>query len=252
MNRLLFIPLLLVFVLSLSGQGVTTLPILKIIESSIMPTDSLVAYYTFDDGNADDYSGKNNDGTEVGTVNYIEGHRADGDSAINLQDNTSYINCDNPYDFRKINYPSQGDFSVSCWVYYTSGIDSRIVSTGGATSYEIGMAIGTSQALGMFTPRVRTNTTIYSINAASFVTSSWLHVVITWDASTTTLSLYVNNSFIDSDNTGSSQTSTSLVDVLYIGQRPTSTALDPPPRIDDIAIYNKVLTTDEIESLYNN
>jgi len=76
----------------------------------------------------------------------------------------------------------------------------------------------------------------------------WNHVVCTFNDSTNTIKMYVNNVLVDENTNYTNSISVGSND-FYIGSLAGHSLMNG--KIDDVRIYNRALTTDEIELLYN-
>ena len=81
----------------------------------------------------------------------------------------------------------------------------------------------------------------------TLVANTWYHFALTWDLSSTTGKMYINGVY-DNQNTSFNQV-TYLSTPVYIGTYGPSVYFEG--NIDDIAVFNKVLTPTEITSIYN-
>lgn len=78
----------------------------------------------------------------------------------------------------------------------------------------------------------------------SYTTNTWYHIVVTFDG--TTAKLYSNNSLIGSADKSSWNTK---LDSLFIGSQPNKMRYHNG-KIDELGIWNRVLTTNEINNLF--
>ena len=151
------------------------------------------------------------------------------------------------------------DISISCWIAFPTGStfigkpffswynttpDDRLVVLNVAAATEAWLATfydtGTNEveALDQFEDPV--------------ADGRWYHVVATYNGTTDTASLYVDNTFIDSTTNASMGALEDQPMPLAIGARadlPTTTGIDA--RMFSLSIYDKVLDADERSTLYN-
>jgi hypothetical protein len=83
-------------------------------------------------------------------------------------------------------------------------------------------------------------------------TNAYQHVAVTYDKSSGVARLYVNGTLATESNLGSFTPQTSPD--LSIGYRPNTVPFGPIPffgRIDEVSLYNRALSTPEIQSIYN-
>jgi hypothetical protein len=210
---------------------------------SYVPVNGLVGWWPFN-GNANDESGNNNNGTVNGATLTAD----------------RFGNAGNAYGFDGINDNITTDISystsdqaksVSLWVKFKNLND-----RGWVIGNNVGCQPGTtSSGFGLFT----TNSELWFHgdgfvadipNVLTFDTTKFYNVVATHEFSTT--KIFVNGVFVSSEN---NQLNTSNGTFL-IGSRVDS-PIDPncleewfEGIVDDIAIYNRALTQQEITGLY--
>jgi hypothetical protein len=76
---------------------------------------------------------------------------------------------------------------------------------------------------------------------------TWYFVAVTYDASTTLMTLYKNGVVVDTNNVAPSAGSSAL----NIGRYSATTSTYFKGKIDNVMLFNRVLTGDEITALYN-
>jgi hypothetical protein len=144
-----------------------------------------------------------------------------------------------------------GDFSASAWIKTTeSDVQNCIISKAPSSSgfrfgfgsdgrpyYLIGD--GTTYKEGHIGA-------LYALN-----NGSWHHLVINYLNSTDTINAYVDGAFFATDTFSSSIGSISNTQPLRIGAMNVTFGGVFAGSIDEVRIYNRALTTDEISSLYN-
>lgn len=87
-----------------------------------VPTRGLIAYYPFD-GNLNDYSGNEHNGTAIGSISYGSDHLGESNSTLNL--GSGRVVTDNFFSFQRTD-----SFSVSVWfTLATSAGGGRLIST---------------------------------------------------------------------------------------------------------------------------
>ena len=256
-NHLSFIPsslhplipffLLLLIPSSLFSQ---TLP-------SYLPTNGLVAWYPFN-GNANDESGNGNDLTS-NDITYLE----DRNNVINQ---CAFFNGTSAFASR-LNEPNlqMSSFTLSTWV------NTNIIQSGG------GLYSGESQTIAGYLPqdwytgpsykqwlftndnsrlgsRMWTYQTSWQdifTNSNSITVNSWFNVTSSFDSISQLHSLYVNGQLIEAISSTLEYTNQIgfFVGATFENQ---NNALSDffHGKIDDIAIYNRALTQEEITALY--
>jgi hypothetical protein len=215
------------------GFALTTQMIIAQVPSYV-PSNGLVAYYPFN-GNANDESGNGNNGT-------VNGASLTSDRTDNI--NSAYsFNLNNNITASTNNFPS-GNYSrtISLWVYLQS-----LTSPGGTAFLNYGMlspnnscGVGLDDQNGI---AFFSWTSPYDLIAYPAInTSEWYHVTATFNGNTS--KLYLNGVLLDSVQ----QTKNTILSNLSIGNN--SIDQQTNGKIDDIGIWNRALTQDEIANLY--
>ena len=210
--------------------------------------DGLVAYYPFD-GNANDISRNGNNGTENGNVNYVQG--IDGLSVIfGGVYNVDYIDLDSPL-------PINGtDYTISLWVKSNddsaylihsftdiptpnnNGKESFILLWGHADTYFCAYQSGDGG-----------NGDLSDDCITNVFDGSWHHVTITRTFNNNIFSFYLDGFYILSRNISREET---IPLSTRIGNSVDgySTNSGYNGIIDELRVYNRVLTECEIQLLY--
>ncbi len=199
-------------------------------------TNGLVAAYEFN-GNADDSSGNGNNGTVNGATLTTD-RNGNADSAYYFN-NGAYINVANTDPLKLGN-----ELTISTWINFSGGNQNpRIISFGADNyyGYEI-LTIGTGNqrmiAAGIYSGSIASTNTLSS--------DSWHQVVLT--AGSGVLSLYIDGIL---DHTTSFSPVTPNYSVPFDIGRKSIYAYDYfGGKLDDIFIYNRTLSSDEITTLY--
>ena len=209
--------------------------------------DGLIAQLKFND-NVTDSAGSNN-GTVTGTTTYVTGKIGkafsfNGSSYVKLANETNF-------DFERTD-----PFSVSLWINPTT--NSNLVLFGKGTTnftatgfYLVNWNIGGGQMRFRF--MLNSGGTNYEIIAtANTVTSTTYHLTCTYDGSSNKsgLKIYVNGS---EDISGTNVAiSGSILNNEQFTIGATSAGTSPINAwIDDVRVYSKTLSTDEISEIYN-
>lgn len=230
--------------ISVAVNGQFNAPLL-IGKSDGIPTNGLVAYYPFN-GNANDESGNGNDGTVDGATLTTD-RDGNTNSAYNfdgINDNISISDSDEL---------SLSQFTISAWVDMNNKTSFKIIGKGVDFSngeYTFGSTGNNEISIIL----------IDSINGGfrgikSFFSTGWLHLVATYDGTVGTnaqngLKLYQNNILLSTTDltSGVFQEMRNTINSVLIG---LYNGIYANGKIDDVRIYNRVLTTDEITALYN-
>jgi len=88
-----------------------------------------------------------------------------------------------------------------------------------------------------------------SAASSSLTTYDWNHIAGTFDGSTNTIKLYINGSLVDTETGQPSSTSANLSNNFHIGLSNGTTYNNG--NIDEVAIWNSVLDSDQIDEIYN-
>ena len=196
-----------------------------------------------------DYSGNNN----AGTLTSVSWVNSNGLNCWSFSGSTSYIKVPiSPVHGKMIN-----TYSESCW-FNTTATSGAITSSNGINVTKWQLAIGSAFGVGTSTKltaqiystggtHVSTVTTTNAVNDGK-----WHHAVQT--ISPSTLSLYLDGVLQGSVTTQGGNVTEN--DCIIFGADGNNNAVYATPLylngyIDDIRIYNRVLTTDEISLLYN-
>lgn len=204
---------------------------------SYVPASGLVGWWGFS-GNANDASGNGNNFTVTGATlttdrNGTPGaaYQFNGSSQYLVNNNLSHI------------FSESGSFSVSVWVYKTSTTTGSAIMSGapggGPFIWIIqgnasDMMLGTNkQGLAWFWA-----TTPFSLN-------NWDHYVGVY---TTNDMFFYKNGVLAATNTYTHSGATAVIQPLYVGRGASGTYLGG--KVDDVGIWNRALTAQEISDLY--
>jgi hypothetical protein len=203
-----------------------------------------VAVYQFED-NADDSSGNGNNGTASG-VTYVTGKFGKAASFDGTNDEITFSSGIVPAGASSISFWYNANGNTGLQYIMGNGIATASkgvtvyfseISTGNH-SFGALVAKGTSSLAGH-----TTGTTVYS-------TSSWHHVVCTWDgtASSNALKVYANGSLIAQGTSDTSSASIGTYNNFNIGGVDTTNFA--AGLVDQTRIYSKVLSSEEVTTLY--
>lgn len=214
-----------------------------------VPTNGLVSSYSFNQGNANDET-SNNDGTVTGAT--ITSDRFGNNSkAYSLDGIDDFI------DFGDVAAFQMGinDFSISFWMYYdTDQLAQVIGKRRSLTPYDqycvlIGNVSGVPYASADVSTFLRTGS-VNRVNYAGDLKGNWHHVVLTHDYDGAS-SMYVDNILISSSSTIFTGTLDILGTSFVVGFFDYDSGYYYNGKIDDIYIYNQVLSLIDISNLFN-
>ncbi|GDX48754.1 hypothetical protein LBMAG25_15720 [Bacteroidota bacterium] len=213
---------------------------------SYVPTNGLVGWWPFN-GNANDESGNGNNGT-------VNGAALTTDRFGNA--NAAY-DFDGVNDFVQVAHSSsltfQSDVTFSFWLYQfdyslnTSGLPERQPIGKQRNTNTTGIGFETVDALGSCCgPQFYITPNPQYEDASPMLLQTWVHLVGTYDGST--LNLFLNGTLLGSA-TGTANLSTIVADLFFGKEGALGRAYKG--HIDDIGIWNRALTQQEITNLYN-
>jgi hypothetical protein len=201
--------------------------------TEVLPTQGLVAYYPFN-GNANDESGHGNNGTvngatlttdRFGKVN--KAYSFDGSQYISVSDAN--------------NLDLTNNFTISVWI----NVNTFVYLGGIVSKYQSNAAYGYTLRLSKNSPYKKIN--FSEFEGVNFLSASfWYHIV--GMVKNGAAMIYVNGSLDASGIPGTLQANS---DPLRIGEDFQANARYFKGKIDDIRIYNRALTDQEIQVLYH-
>ncbi len=243
MKKLLL--LVAVFILSVAEIYAQNVP-------SYVPTNGLVGYWPFN-GNANDESGNGNNGT-VNGASLTTDRNGNSNAAHSFSPN-SYIEV---LDVEQFDFALKNEMSMSFWMKATSANNSSdyvripISKQTGAGISQLGWNIfieDTGNNLGMVVKNDLTGTQgYYSSSNISYLDDKWHFFSYTFNNGFVTI-------YIDHEIVNKSTTSSVIIGDnsgnLRFGQIDWASFYTFSGQLDDIAIYNRALTEQEITALYN-
>ena len=208
----------------------------------------LVGYWKMDHDDGDttavDSSANANDGTCIGTPGWVDGMI---DGAIDLDGTSEYINLGQP---SELDFGS-GDFTIAAW-FKTAGPNIEIIDTGtGAGGYAY---VRMHRSATHTTLKIDDGTNDAEIQASldSYLNNQWHHIVLMRDGST--LRAYVNAQPHGTEQDCSSVGSVTSGKDIWIGRedydRLGSAIKYHDGLVDDVAVFDRALTADEVQQLY--
>jgi len=210
-----------------------------------LPTDSLVGYWGFD-GDANDYSGNSNNGTVNGAT-LTEDRYGNDNSAYSFDGVDDYI--DLGYGLYEESFSISLWLSVDSLINYQNQIGGRILSafTNGE-SFPNNFEIGLRKDLAYLGCGNGTTQGVNNNEHEELNLKTWYNVIVVYHSNIDSLALYINSDKISEGE----MTMNNTFNKVILGAR----ANDPPSffysgKIDDIAIYNRALSEEEIQGIYN-
>lgn len=221
--------------------------------------DGLVAQYEMDEADWDGTSGEVKDsaqthhGTSFGTLTTVASPRNRAGSF----GGSGHILVPDSNDFSFGDGSTDSSFSISTWIKHSS--QGRIIAKyviGSTALIEYDMSVSNTRMIGLRLFTSGTGGYIDITSTTAIPSGEWAHVAVTYDGSKTTagLKLYIDGSLATfSQNTGGVYSGMSNTDAnVTIGARRDT--VDAPFNqltgvLDDLRVYNRGLTTDEIAQL---
>ncbi len=194
--------------------------------------NGLVAYYPFN-GNANDASSNNINGTNFGAI-LTSDRFGTTNSAYSFNGTAAYIDFGSPASLAFTN-----DFTITVWCLFSNGTQNpRIISYGQDTGYEIGTD-GTSATRSFFFKHNSTFST-----PTTYAQNIWYAVVVV--VQNGIANFYVNGALVAS-GLGSAP---SYTYDFQIGEKAQAGSDYWSGSIDDVRIYNRALSSNEVTALY--
>jgi|GEM_PF-6877263 len=198
----------------------------------------LVAYFPFN-GNVKDLSGKNNHGTNYG-ASLAEDRFGKKNGAYEFDGFDDFIDLGNDP------IGESESVSIALWVYPEGG--NYIISSGGQAS-SIGYAIACQEGQFWF-GRATSDSRVSSGYFGSFEKNSWHHVVASFNSEKETLTVYINGKLY-STYKGNKGTYLNEFTTLCIGKPNDGNTYYFKGKVDDLYMFNRELSADDIWRIYN-
>jgi len=191
------------------------------------------------DGGEDvcDASGNGNDGTFNGTAAFTSSAKL-GDYAVTFDGDSDYVNVGNDSSLQ-----IKGELSIEGWFKTNSATDQRIVSKDDGTNRNYALWIDSGGDLGFGIWRSNTLYRTDSTESSNYADGNWHHVVGTIDSQS--MHIYLDGKLLDTNSDGGTIDNDTVN--LDIGRR-SDGAQYFDGQIDEVAIYNRALTPEEIKS----
>jgi hypothetical protein len=210
-------------------------------------TKGLVAYYPFN-GNAKDESGNGNDGSVNGATLSADRHRQPGRSYA-FDGKTSFANMGNREAF---NF-GQSDFSFSIWIMPRGRNVAKYVISKYQPLNKPAYGIGTGQRGNAYAWIGFPDSAAFIRAPDPLIESQWHHLVVLVNRKGA-MQLFTDGSLISSVDISKNGGTISNDIALSIGQVEGNGTTEPFRRfsgqLDDIRIYNRALSAEEVKALY--
>ena len=207
---------------------------------SYVPANGLSAWYSFDE-NTNDESG--NDNLLLGAASYTTGHIYPSWAVTNFQASDPLI-CETP----SFIFGRDSSFTLSCWIKaHDSTSGGMIVKhwnqvTSDDFDWFFGMNINTiAFACGGYGSAWTTCQYEESVPL-----DTWIHLIASYDNGT--MNLYLNSALVAFNNFTDTATTSQLI--FRVGHDPWSNSVLTDVDVDDMGIWNRVLSSTERQDLY--
>lgn len=215
----------------------------------------LISYWELNEtsGSRVDAHGSN-DLTDNATVGSATG--VQGNAAVFVEANTEYLS---RAQASCVDLDGMTDLSIALWYnptsfpqnaggeYYHNIVEKWYVASNRAYLFRYQNETGTPQ-LELATTNDGTNVDAAAFYTPGFSLATWYHIAFTYDSSAAEVKWYKNGTLQETDSTGGSSIASGTSD-FRIGGFTASVATDA--KMDEVGIWSKVLTADEISTLYN-
>lgn len=208
-----------------------------------IPTDGLVGQYRLDNGSYIDQTTSGHDLTEfqvLGPLTLTEDRFNVPDKAVNFTD--AFLFVDNQSVF---NFDTTSNFSLAAWIKIESIPADFVSIISNWEGFDIG---GYFLGLNPNELRIRWNTNHGGfVESAPIPLESWTHIVVSYDGSEA--KLYIDGQFTGSEVYNQNILPSNLS--FAIGSQPNNPAITIfPGAIDDVLVYDRSITEDEINQIF--
>ncbi len=208
---------------------------------SLLGSD-LVGWWNFNENDARDISGYNNNGTITGAT-FTDGVPGTRGRSLNLSGGNHYVNI--PHDSTQLLVTGG---TISAWINpYTLGSSEygRIVDKSTGTGGHDGFAFRMRPGNGL---RFSVNS-IFVDPPGLIDMNVWTHVIATWTGEGIA-TIYINGEVSGNPTSTGHPSTITTTNPLRIGIRSDSTGYGFNGLIDDVRIYSRALSASEIQTLY--
>ena len=205
----------------------------------IPPDPTLVAYYQFN-GDAGDASGKHHDGTTAGCI-YMADRFNHPQSAIHFDGSSDLVTIPDAQD---LNFGDSSNFTICFWMM-TDGFQSSTAEPlmkwgtfGNSHGYRVEMLSGLLRGY------VTTDITTNLVQTSAPSSGSWHFVTLVGNGSSDILTLWIDG--VQTSNGNASELRGSSINTL-----PLQLGYEYQGALDDVRIYRRALSPDDISTLFN-
>lgn len=212
-------------------------------------TAGLVGQWKFDEDigtTTYDTSGNGKDGLLVNDTTRVIGSNCITGNCLSFNGSNNYASSS----FSGTINIASDDISVSVWVKLSTmpSINPRIISFAQDANNGYSLVAYGGSGYNSFVWEVKKNGSTYGVGllSAQYVSGQWYHLVGTFNNASNSPKLYVNG--ILASGGGGALSIPTVFNTLFIGTKFTDSFF--PGSIDDARIYNRVLSANEVQSLY--
>ena len=223
--------------ITVTGAGSTVIVTITI-DNSVIVTNGLLAYYSFDDGTVNDWGGNYN-GINNGATTSTDTPNNQGFSMA-FDGVASYLFV--PY----VIMVTGGPWSYNVW-FKTGQNNESLFAT---NSYNHYIKIRTDSKLEM--TREYNGSWISNNPITSCFNNQWHMLTLTYNGSS--INVYIDGALFDSKNGTYSWMPSGYTSTTYIGANISSSSMDKlyfNGKMDNIRTYNRALTQQEVQALFN-
>ena len=206
-----------------------------------VPASGLVGWWPFN-GNANDESGNGNNGLVNGAT-LTNDRFGSNNSAYNFTSDAENINCGNS---PSLGLTTNSSLTISYWTI-SSNNNWPFIS-----KYQNNVASNSNFAVGNASPNfVITGNGQNNFYMSTTIPITWVHLCFVYNGNIDSVSVYLNGNFIQTNNiflANNISTSALLFGPRFGQNTPYQI---PNGNLDDIGIWNRALTQQEITDLYN-
>lgn len=206
--------------------------------NEVVVKDCLIAYYNFDEANGNDYNNEYN-GTITGVV-----FSTDVNSKINTGKSASF-NGNDRITISKNVLKNLNQGSITFWVKSSAEGTILFGDTQGSQSFVLRIASSNGKKILFYNE----NGSFFNYDMTQFFNNSWNHIAVT--ISSSQRKLYVNGIELEVVNNNQGMTGTSFGSGMLIGSRESISSWNLTGKLDNLRIYCKALTENEIKTIYN-
>ena len=204
-----------------------------------VPTNGLVCFYPFN-GNANDVSGNGKNGTNNGATLTTD-RFSNPNSAYGFNGTSNYLNMGTYL----LNAPSS--YSISCWAKFAAPNNFSYLYSQ-ATNGEIQMFTTGNGNVGTWSKL--SNGGSVSAETVIIDTINWHHIVGIYDGTNSVIKIFMNGNLLNSASIPAGVNIASYTGSTLIGRQSNLSANFFKGKLDDIGIWNRALSTNEVSNLY--